>query len=120
MTDPTGILWAMAAFNEGQKVRVVTREVTQEDRKSNRYFAHMAGLTGTVQNYYGTDEVAVRIDPESLDPIARSVMKEAIIRMRKRFLDNVSEEQRSKLSPEEQEFTANYNLLVRSADLEKI
>lgn len=110
----------MAAFKEGQKVRVVTREVTAEDRKSNRYFTHMAGLTGTVQNYYGAEEVAVRIDPDALTPVAHSVMKEAILRMRKRFLDNVSEEQRAKLTPEEQEFDANYNLLVRAADLEKV
>lgn len=101
-------------------MRVVTREVTAEDRRTHRYYPHMAGLTGTVQNYYGPSEVAIRVDPEVLDSIAESVMKEAVSRMRKRFLDNVSEEQRSKLTPEEQEFNANYNLLVQASDLEKI
>ena len=39
-------------FAEGDRVRVVTRSVTADDRKANRYYTHMAGLVGKVENAY--------------------------------------------------------------------
>ena len=42
----------MSTWKEGDRVRIKTRPVTEEDRKTNRYFDHMAGLVGTVQNIY--------------------------------------------------------------------
>lgn len=109
----------MTKWKENDRVRVVTRPVTAEDRKKNRYYDHMAGQVGTVQAVFGPDEVAVRIDPESLSRVAADVHKEATKRMMERFLANTSEDQKGKLSPEEKDFKANYVLLVRSEDLEK-
>jgi len=100
-------------------VRIVKRAVGEDDRKENRYFEHMAGLVGTVQNIYSDNEIAVKIDPEFMTKITADVQKEATLRMREKFLGNISEEQKKQLSKEELEFDAHYVQLVRSGDLEK-
>jgi ribosomal protein L21E len=107
----------MANWKEGDHVKVVSRTVTEEDRKKNRYFEHMSGLTGTVQNVYSESEIAVRVDPESMSKITKDVHKIATERMRSRFLDDSSEAVKKSLSPEELEFNAHYVLLVQSSDL---
>jgi hypothetical protein len=109
----------MATWKEGDRVRVVRRAVTEEDRRKSRYFEHMAGLTGTVQQEYNEDEVAVRIDPGSMSEVTADVVKTATQRMRDKFVGSVSEEQRKQLTKEELEFDINYVLLVRAVDLEK-
>ena len=110
----------MPQFKEGDKVRVVSRSVTEDDRKSSTYFEHMSGLTGVVQNLYGADGVAVKIDTTSISKVTGDVHKESIRRMREKFLQNISEEQRKQLTAEEQNFDAHYMLLVKSDDLEKV
>lgn len=109
----------MAKWNVGDRVRVVDRPCTEDDRKSNRYFPHMAGLVGTVQNVYSADEVAVQVEVESLGNVAKEVHSQSTKRMREKFLGNLSEVQRSKLTEEEKNFSAHYVLLVRASDLEK-
>ncbi|MEI8283295.1 MAG: hypothetical protein WCG75_12880 [Armatimonadota bacterium] len=106
-------------LSEGDRVRIKTREVTEDDRKTNRYFDHMAGLTGSVQNIYGEKEIAVRIEVECLSKQSRDVHKEATNRMRAKFMDTVSEVQRKELTKEELEFDTHFMLLVDSNDLEK-
>ncbi len=107
----------MPSFKEGDRVRVVTRDVTEEDRKKSVYFDHMAGLTGTVQNVYGPTEVAVKIDTEALGRITKEVHKTATERMREK---SITEELKKQLTPEEVNFDSHYILLVQGADLEKI
>lgn len=109
----------MPNWKEGERVRVVARPVTEEDRRSNRYFEHMGGLTGTIQNIYGLDEIAVKIDTGCISPVSKEVHRVSVERMREKFLENVSEEQKKQLTPEELNFDANYVLLVRGDDLEK-
>ena len=110
----------MASWKEGQNVRIKTRPVTDQDREKNHYFEHMGGLRGTVQNIYADNEIAVKIDPDSLSDITKKVHKESVNRMREKFLQNTSEEQKKQLTAEEMNFTANYVLLVQGADLELI
>jgi phage host-nuclease inhibitor protein Gam len=110
----------MANWKEGDRVRVKTRPVTDEDRKKNRYFAHMAGLTGTIQNIYGADEIAVKMEIESLTPTSQEVHKTSTQRMREKFLSNISEEQKKQLTQEELDFEAHYMLLLEGSDLEKV
>ena len=109
----------MPKWKTGDRVRIKEREVKAEDRESNAYFAHFADLDGTVQAVYGKDEVAVRIDPECFGPLLTGVHKEAVRRMRAKFLDGLSEEQKRKLSREEKRFAANYVVLMKSDDLVK-
>lgn len=108
----------MATWKEGDRVRIVRRTVTDEDRKKRNYYEHMADLVGTVQQVYSPDEVSVRVDPQSMNEVTTDVVKSATLRMRDRFTKEISEEQRKQFSKEELEFNANYVLLVRSADLE--
>ncbi len=100
-------------------MRVKSRPVTEDDRKKNRYFEHMAGLVGTVQNVYSEHEVAVQVDPESLGPVTASVHKTATQRMRDRFTEDMSEAQKKLFTKEELEFDTHYVLLVQGGDLEK-
>lgn len=110
----------MPKFKENDRVRIVTRETTPEDRMMNRYFDHMAGLTGTVQNVYGRDQIAVKIDVESAGAVARDVHKVSTQRMREKFASSIGEEQKKELTKEELEFTPHYMLLLREADLESL
>lgn len=109
----------MTNWREGDRVKIVTRPVTEDDRKANRYFDHMAGLVGTVQNVYAPDQIAIKVDPQTLTKVSANVHKMATERMREKFLVNVSDEQRKQLTSEELNFDANFVLLVRSEDLEK-
>jgi hypothetical protein len=106
----------MSAWKEEDRVRVVTRPVTEEDRKKNRYFAHLAGLVGTVQQVYGDDEVTVKVERESMSGVTRDVVETATQRMRDKL--QIPDEQRKMLTKEELEFDINYVILVRSVDLE--
>jgi len=108
----------MKALKEGDQVKIVTREIGEDDRKKNRYFAHMAGMTGVIQNLYD-DEVAVRVDVDSLVPITKDVHQQATLRMRERFVNNISEEQKKALTKEELDFDVHYVLLVNKNDLEE-
>jgi hypothetical protein len=110
----------MPTWKEGDRVCIVTRPATDEDRKKNRYFPHMAGLSGTVQNVYETNEVAIKIDVAGLSDISADVHRTAVARMREKFLNNISEEQKKQLTAEELNFNAHYMLLVQSSDLQKI
>lgn len=107
----------MPKWKEGDRVKIVERPVTDEDRKKNRYYEHMAGLIGTVQNVYGPEEIAIKVDPESLTSVSAQVHKTSTQRMREKFLKETSEEQKKQLTPEEMNFNAHYMLLVRAEDL---
>src|SRR5438046_10760409 len=98
----------MANWKEGDRVRVISRPVTEEDRKKNRYFEHMANQSGTIQTIYNSEEIAVRVDPDAMTDVTREVHKNAVSRMREKFIGSVSEEQRKQLTPEEQNFDAHY------------
>ena len=108
----------MPKWKEGDLVRVIAREVTEEDRKKNRYFEHMAGLSGMVQNVYSDTEIAVRVDASSMNKVTREVHVTATQRMKDKFLDGLPQEQRRNLTEEELDFKAQYVLLVQASDLE--
>ena len=109
----------MALFKEGDRVKVKTEGMSAEERAMHGIYDYMLHLRGTVENHYGVNEVAVKVDLDSLPPIARKVHTDASNRMRDKFVDSVGEEQRKMLTKEELEFTPNYVILVREADLEK-
>jgi hypothetical protein len=102
-------------FKSGDRVRVVTREVTEEDRKTSRYYPHMAGLSGMVQNVYDDQTVGVQVDLPTVNEVTRKVHATAAERMRSKITD----EQKKLYTKEEAEFIPNYVLLVQESDLEK-
>lgn len=109
----------MLHWKEGDTVRVISRQVTDEDRKKNRYFEHMAGLSGIIENVYSDAEVAVRVNPDSMSKITREVHVTATQRMKDRFLEGLPQEQKRNLTEAELDFKAQYVVLVQSTDLEK-
>jgi hypothetical protein len=110
----------MARFKEGDRVKVVKRKTSPEESATTSYFEHMAGLTGTVENYYNDQEIAVKVDLDALPDVAKRVHKDATKRMRDKFEDSISNEQKGQLTNEELRFTPHYMLLVRAQDIEKI
>jgi len=110
----------MAKWKEGDSVRVISREVTEEDRKKNRYFEHRAGLSGIIENVYSDAEIAVRVDTTSMSKITLDVHTTATQRMKDKFLDGLPQEQRRNLTEAELDFKAQYVLLVQATDLEKV
>ncbi len=107
-------------FKEGDRARIVTRTVSEEDRKKNRYFEHMAGLEGTVQNVYSGGVVALRVDEVTLSEVTADVHAKSIERMREKFFGQIGEEAKKSLTKEELEFGAHFMHLVEPDDLEKI
>lgn len=107
-------------FAEGDKVRIVTREVTAEDRKANSYFSHMGGLLGTVENVYEGDQIAIRVQKETMTIATREVHELAANRMRTKVLNDLSEEAKKPFTKEELEFDVHYVLLIEGKDLEKV
>jgi hypothetical protein len=109
----------MSKWKPGVRARVKTRPVTDDDRKNNRYFDHMAGLSGTIQQVY-EDGVALVVEPASMSSVTADVHKTATQRMRDKFLGQISEEQKKQYTKEELDFNANYVLLVQESDLEDV
>ena len=108
-----------AKWKPGDRVQIVEREVNRDDRQAGTYFGHLAGLTGTVTNYFAADEVAVKIDAVAFSNVLAGTHKEAVKRMRAKFLDSLGEEQKRRLSKEDKQFDANHVVLVHSEDLVK-
>jgi len=107
----------MPVWKEGDRVRIVNRPVTKEDREKHRYFAHMADLTGTVTNVYGNDEIAVKVDENVLPKVSGEVHKTATVRIQNKFAENSTEEQRKALTSEQLKLPVNFVFLVQASDL---
>src|SRR5215467_2896340 len=109
----------MANFKAGDRVRVISREQTEEDLKAQIYFPFYGGLIGTVQKAYDKGEVAVEIDQESLTKELRKRHDDVRDQMKTKWLEGLSEEGRTKLTEREKDFKLRYVILVSMADLEK-
>jgi hypothetical protein len=108
----------MAATKAGDRVIVTQREVTPEDVKSGLYYAYFGGLTGTVDRIYDDESACVDIDLESLTQAAQDrhhAMQEA---EKKRWMDSLSQDVRSRLTPEQQQLKMSYKILLSKKDLE--
>jgi len=102
----------------GDKVVVVTREVTAEDAKSGLYYSYFGGLTGTVDRVYPDGSVCVDVDLESLSEETRRRHLEMQEAERKRWLDGLSDDVRNRLAPEQKQLKMSYRILVSRQDLE--
>lgn len=108
------------AFKVGDRVKVATREVNADDAKTQLYFEYFAGLTGSVDTMFDDGSICIKVDLESLTEAARdrhAAMQEA---ERRKWLDGLSGEARSRLTPEQQQLTISYKILVDKKDLEPL
>lgn len=108
----------MANLKEGDRVQIVSREQTNDDIKERSYYPYMGGLRGTIYRLYSDGRAAVQVDIDSLPQTVLTRHTEAQERMKNRWIESLSEEARSRLTPEEREFHLNYVLLVRIDDLQ--
>lgn len=110
----------MVKVTEGMKVRIKAREASSEEIKTGRYLPHLGGLTGKVLCLYSDSEIAVQIDLASLPASIRERHLQQQEAMQNRWLESLSEEARSRLTPEEKIFQLNYVALVSANDLEPL
>ncbi len=108
----------MANFKEGDRVQIIAREQKNDDIKERAYYPYMGGLRGTIYRLYSDGRAAVQVDLDSLPEAVLTRHTEAQERMKNRWIESLSEEARSRLTPEEREFHLNYVLLVRVEDLQ--
>jgi len=108
----------MAALKAGDRVKVTAREVTAEDVKSNLYFAYFGGLVGTVDRVYDDGSTCIDIDLDSLHEEMRQRHKDMEESERKRWLSNLSDEARNRLTAEQKQFRMAYKILVAIKDVE--
>jgi len=106
-------------FKEGDAVRVIDREVTPADTKAATYYPHLKGLAGVVDKIY-EKEICVKVDAESLPVEIRKRHLDIQESMKKKWLNGLSGEARTRLTPEERQFSLAYTILVQATDLEKV
>ena len=104
-------------FKEGDRVRIVDRPMTDEDIKSQLFYDHYRGLTGKVQKVYGTDEIAVEVEPDALLETVSARHLEVKEQMKAKWLNGLSEEAKGRLSDAERDFQLRYTVLVMAKDL---
>ena len=102
---------------EGVPVRLADREPNAADTKSGLFYPYYRALTGTVAKLYADGTATVAIDTESLPAEIRARHQAGTDAMRQKWLDNLSDEARNKLSAAEKRFSLRYNLLVGVTDL---
>jgi ribosomal protein L21E len=109
----------MADPKEGDRVRIRTREQTEDDVKSQMYYPHYGGMTGVVQKVYSKAEVAIAVEMDSVSREIRKRHDDVRDQMKTKWLDGLSEEGRNRLTEREKDFNLRYVVLVAMSDLEK-
>lgn len=109
----------MADPRQGDRVRIKAREQTEDDIKSQLYYPHYGGMTGTIQKVYSKAEVAVAVEMESVSREIRKRHDDVRDQMKTKWLDGLSEEGRNRLTEREKDFNLRYVVLVAMSDLEK-
>jgi hypothetical protein len=108
----------LARFKRGDRVVVTPREVTAADRKSGLYYAHFAGLHGTVDQAYEEEgEVCIEVDqdslPESFERRHLSIQEY----VQQRWLNGISEHERRSLPEEQRTLRLKYTIMVAAEDV---
>ena len=111
---------AMAALKYGDRVRIASREPKEEDAKTGLYYSHFGGLTGSIQKVYSETEVIVDIELDSLKRDQRRRHDDVRDEMKTKWLEDLSEIGRSRLTEREKDFVLRYAVLISPTDLEKI
>ncbi|HEY3280863.1 MAG TPA: hypothetical protein VGN26_01180 [Armatimonadota bacterium] len=106
------------SWQPGDRVRVVKRDATLADLKSQLYFDHFGDLTGTIRRLYDA-EAWVEIDRESLSSSVLARHKSVEANMKSKWLDGLSEEAKRRLTDREKQFRLRYSVLVSTEDLVK-
>jgi len=104
-------------FQEGQRVEIIVRDQTPDDIKNRSYYTFWGGLTGEIYRIYNDGKAAVHIDNDALPDVVIKRHTDAQDRMKKRWIDSLSDEARNRLTPEEKQFKLKYMVLVDLGDV---
>lgn len=105
-------------FNEGDYVKIVTREQTSADVKNGTFYPYFCGLAGVVERVYD-DAVSLKVDCNSLPDGVLKRHLEIQESVKQKWLNGLSGEARNRLTPQEKRFELAYTILVQTTDLEK-
>jgi hypothetical protein len=104
------------ALKEGQTIKFIPRDASTEARPVP-YYDFYASLYGTVAKIYDDGTAAVIVDRTSLPDDARERHEKSERDMRDKWLRSLSEDDRSKLTEIQRQFSLRYTLLVSISDL---
>src|SRR5665213_3027083 len=99
-------------LTSGQRVRIQDSTPENPDPKGLVYYDFFRGLTGDVIKAYPDGTVAISIERKSLPEHIRERHEHTEIAERDKWLNGLSEDDRSKLSEREKKFKLGYTLLV--------
>lgn len=104
-------------LTEGERIEIIVRDQSPEDIKNRSYYNFWGGLTGEIYRIYSDGKAAIQVDNDALPDVVLKRHIDAQDRMKKRWIDSLSDEARNRLSPEEKQFKLKYMILVDLGDL---
>ncbi len=104
-------------LKEGERIEILVRDQSPEDLKNRNYYTFWGGLTGVIYRIYADGKAAVQVDNDALPDVVIKRHIQAQERMKKRWVDSLSDEARNRLTPEEKQFKLKYMILVDLGDL---
>ncbi|MDO8682725.1 MAG: hypothetical protein Q7N50_04515 [Armatimonadota bacterium] len=107
----------MAQVKIGDRVRIADREPTSADVKSGLYYNYFRNLTGVIERVYDDDNVCVNVDIDSLPEDVLLRHREIETAARDKWINGLSQEQRSRLTEQDRQFKMGYKALVAMADV---
>ena len=107
----------MAAAKAGDRVKIVTRDLTSDDAKTGLYYEYFGGLVGTVDRIYDDGSVCLDVDIDSLSEDTRKRHQAMQENERKRWLESLSDEARNRLTAEQKQLKISYKILVSNKDI---
>jgi len=110
----------MAPVQVGDRVQVADREATAADAKSGLFYAYLGRLTGRVERIYDDKTVCLDVELESLPEDVRVRHIEMQTAARDRWINSLSQEQRSRLTEKDKQFRMSYKVLVAASDLQPL
>ena len=108
----------MAAAKAGDRVKIITRDLTADDAKTGLYYGYFGGLVGTVDRVYDDGSVCLDVDLDSLSEDTRKRHHDMQENERKRWIESLSDEMRNRLTAEQKQLRISYKILVSKNDIE--
>jgi len=103
---------------EGDRVKVIDREQTAADIKSQLYYEHYRNLVGNIAKLYADGTTSINVDQQALSKEVAKRHDETATGIRQRWLDGMSDEGRNRLTATEKTFNLRYTILVAQSDVE--
>ncbi|MDO8586656.1 MAG: hypothetical protein Q7T82_06405 [Armatimonadota bacterium] len=107
----------MAQVKVGDHVHIADREPNPNDSKSGLFYGYFRNLTGVIERVYEDNTVCIDVNIDSLPDDVRIRHKEMETAARDKWIGGLSQEQRSRLTERDKQFTMSYKVVVSAADV---